>query len=281
MAPLTNTQLAAKIAELEKQVLEGRNKDLVTATEISEKNFLNLLAKSYDKNIRIIGLNYNIKESQSLDADAKRKWFCDILKRALVDTCVVKEEDVLDKAPDGKLLMRGIVSDIHPLAQRNGATIVIAFNEAWFANQIKETVRKSQGLKLKKGREEIRICAHLPPILEALHNEALRARRTMLETARTAGSPRKIHCNVKTDSPWIQLIEVVGGEKRPLPFLVEDGRLADPANAMAVLELSGQKFTPYKFLSEKAKKKIPKNILRAATPFSKNDDADATAMEDE
>ena len=91
------------------------------------------------------------------------------------------------------------------------------------------------------------------------------------------GKPRKIHCNVKTDHPWIQLIEVVDGNKLPLPFQVEDGRLADPANTAAILALSKQRFTPFRFLSPKQKEKIPQNLTRAATPLSKNDEE---AMED-
>ena len=277
--PLTNAQLDQKIKELEKQMADGRRADLISSTEISETNYLNLLAKSYERNIRVVGLHYNVKDSQSLDNEAQQAWFREILKRALIDTEILKEEDVFEKGPDGRLMMRGIVSNIHPLSPRNNATIVIAFTESWFAQRIKDTVkRNAKTLKLKKGREELRIQVHLPPILEALHNEALKARRVMLDAAKDAKKPRRIHCNVKTEHPWIQLIEVVDGNKLPLPFQVEDGRLADPANSTAILALSKQKFTPFRYLSEKQKKKIPQNVMRAATPLTRNDEEE---MDDE
>ena len=82
----------------------------------------------------------------------------------------------------------------------------------------------------------------------------------MLEGARKEGRPRKVHCNVRLSPPWIQLIEQSeGGVKAPIPFVVEDGRLADPAKTLAILSLKKGSFKPFKFLSEAEKKDEPWN----------------------
>ena len=122
--------------------------------------------------------------------------------------------------------------------------------------QIKETVRKDRGLSMGK----IRIHIHLPPIIDALHNAALKARRELLEKAKKEGKNRKLHCNVTLSPPWVQLVEMTeSGVKVPIPFVVEDGRLADPANTLATLSLrerGRENFKPFKFLSEEEKKMI-------------------------
>ena len=128
--------------------------------------------------------------------------------------------------------------------------------------QIRETVRKNQGLNMGK----IKILIHLPPILDSLHNAALLARREMLEEARRLGNPRKIHCNVTLSPPWIQLVEVMQqGGKEAIEFIVEDGCLQDPADALATLALNGQKFIPFKILTPEQKVVILKNVIRPAT----------------
>ena len=132
--------------------------------------------------------------------------------------------------------------------------------------QIKETVRKDRGLAMGK----IRIFIHLPPIIDALHNAALKARRELMEKAKKEGRIRKIHCNVSLSSPWVQLVEIMdSGAKVPIPYVVEDGRLADPADTMATLALRGrgkESFKPFKFLSEAEKKAIPRNIAVVPSP---------------
>ena len=59
-----------------------------------------------------------------------------------------------------------------------------------------------------------------------------------------------------------------GGGKEPIPFRVEDGRLANPADALATLALNGQKFVPFKLLSAVQKAVIPRNVIRDALPNS-------------
>ena len=90
----------------------------------------------------------------------------------------------------------------------------------------------------------------------------------MLEEARRLGNPRKIHCNVSLSPPWIQLVEVMQqGGKETIEFIVEDGRLQDPADALATLALNGQKFVPFKLLTPQQKAGVPKNVIRPATPL--------------
>lgn len=131
--------------------------------------------------------------------------------------------------------------------------------------QIKETVRKERGLALGK----VRIHIHLPPILDSLHNAALKARKEMLEKARAEGRGRRIHCNVTLTPPWIQLVEASDAAyKKPIPFTVEDGRLQNPANSLAIMALRGDgAFKPYKFLTDIERRDIAMNVI-VSPPFT-------------
>ena len=261
----TFSSLSARIDDLEKDIAKGRQDDLLQATKITETNRLNSLVKAYDKNVKITGLTYEIKDSKNLDKKAYEAWSIGILRKSLIDTKVIKEEDVIEKQDGEAKLMRGVISNLHPLGARNNAAIVIAFVEASFANQIKDTVRKNKGLHMGK----IKVQVHLPPIIDCLHNEALRARKEEIEKGKKNGIDRKIHCNVFLQSPWIQLIEVTGTDKKPLDFQVEDGRLVDPAATLASLALKGKKFTPLKFLSKNDRESVPTNLTRPASLFQK------------
>ena len=244
---------------------------MLKATIITQTNNLNYLAKSYDANIKIVGLQYNIRDAKTLDEKMRLEWRSSVLRRALINTKILKEDELFEKGADGKPVLRGVVSNAHPLGGKNNSAIVVAFNVATLAHKIKEAVRRGSGLEMMKEGKEIKINAHLPPILDALHNEALRARRAMIEKAKIDKKPRKIHCNIDLTDPWIHLIEVVDGVRQPLPFTIEDGRLLDPARSMAVIALNdikNKRFTPYRFLSKEEKDAIPTNILRAATPLS-------------
>ena len=258
MAGKEISQLSTRIDQLEQQVKDGRKEDLIEATTVTQTNLLNNLAKSYDKNIKIVGYKYEIKDSRTYDKKSYDAWCVRVLKATLVDTKIITEEDVFVTKNGEKSLIRGIVSNIHPLGSKNNSAIVVAFNEASFAHQIKDAVKQNRGLRMG----DIKIHVHLPPILDSLHNEALRSRAVLIEDSRKAGAPRKIHCPISLTAPWVTLVEIDsdGGKKR-IPFPVEDGRLQDPAKAMAIIALNKKKFRPYKFLSEDEKKDIPKNVL--------------------
>ena len=250
--------LASSISNLEVQVKANLQKEMLKTTTITQTNLLNQLVKSYDKNIKIVGMTYNAKDSKSFNKKAYETWSVKVIKGAFVDTKVLKEEEVFVKTDGVLSLIRGIISNIHPLSPRNNAAIVVAFNEASFSNQIKEMIRQNRGLSLGS----ICIHTHLPPIIESLHNAALKARSELLERARRVNVPRKIHCNLSLYPPWVHLVEVRdGGVKEAICFVVEDGRLADPANSMAILALRNAKFVPYKILSQGDKQGIPKNVL--------------------
>ena len=250
--------LSTRMDQLEQQVKDGRKEDLIEATTVTQTNLLNNLAKAYDKNIKIVGFKYEFKDSRTYNKKSYDAWCVRVLKATLVDTKIVNEEDVFVTENGQKFLIRGIISNVHPLGSKNNSAIVVAFNEASFAHQIKDAVRQNRNLRMG----DIKIHAHLPPILDALHNEALKSRAIQLEDARKAGAPKKIHCNISLTAPWVSLIEVDGsGGKKRIPFTVEDGRLVEPAKSMAILALLKKKFKPFKFLSEDEKKEIPQNVL--------------------
>ena len=160
--------------------------------------------------------------------------------------------------------------DAHPLGNRDGATIIIAFTESWLANDVKETVRKGGNhLALTKTKtrgkqpESIKINAHLPAILECRRNEALKARRALITASN--GNKRFI-CSDSLKCPWVSLYEIEGDTKKAIPFVVEDGRLADPARTLALYAIHGGDFKPFRILTPDEKKNIQVNVMTSVQP---------------
>ena len=245
--------------ELEKKVQDGK----IEVLTIEKRDWLDSQCKAYENNIKITGLIYDIKDYYKRNASSRREWRADIIQRAFVDTKVVAEDVLFAKNGNGKRELRRIVRDAHPLGNKNGATIVVAFTESWLANDIKETVRKGgahlEMTKTRRGRqtETIKLHSHIPVILECVRNEALRERRSRI----TSGSGKRYVVNESLKHPWITLYEIDGDSRRAIQFSVEDGRLADPARTLAIYSLQGGEFKPFRMLTEDEKKDIPQNIL--------------------
>ena len=264
--------------------IEALKTDMKTAMEemilhsvvVEKEDHLNSLVKSQECNIKVSGVHYRIKDFQRKNAKARNDWRADMIRRILVDTHVV-EEDVLFENRNGKKVLREVIRDMHPLSQKDknavvGPTIIIAFTQSMLANDIKETVRKDAGIQMtkqKRGREAevIRIGSHLPPILEALRNECLRERRSLI--AASGGTTRYV-CDESLRWPWISLVKVEGDKKTPISFKVEDPRLANPARALAVDHLQGiRKFTPYFVLNADQRKALgPPTMTLLSKPDS-------------
>ena len=125
---------------------------------------------------------------------------------------------------------------------------------------------------MKQDKDAIRIYAHLPLIIDALHNEALRSRRVMIDAS---GGKRRIHCNVMMVHPWVSLIEVINDEKKTISFKVEDGRLVNPARSLAILALNGiKRFTPFRFLTAEQRADIQTNVDTVAPPIQTQNEVD-------
>ena len=161
--------------------------------------------------------------------------------------------------------MKRVVRDVHPLGNRDNATIIVAFVESWVSNDIKEAVRKGgDHLKMtkqqrKRAPEVIKINPHYPVILECLRNEALRARRSLI----AAGNTNKRYiCNDSMKFPWVLLYEIENDNRKPIAFEVEDGRLVDPARTLAILSINKLgDFKPFRMLSADEKKEVPTGVM--------------------
>ena len=157
----------------------------------------------------------------------KREWRADQIRRAFIDTNILKEEDLFVQNKRGKKELKRILRDAHPLGKANNATVIFAFTESWLANEIKERVRKREGLELSRSRtrqsepEVIRVSSHLPPILECLRNEALKSRCVLMKAS---GGKRRIICNESFKAPWISLHEIDGDKKTPISFRSPPGQ---------------------------------------------------------
>jgi hypothetical protein len=249
------------IDTIRSEVEQGRQEDRMTVLKIEKEDLLNRDIKSYENNIKIIGMKFEIRDAQKRDDDGRTAWRKKILV-FLVTSKIVAASKVFHQfgANKGKEL-RGILRDAHPLRQHDNVAIVVAFTESWFANQIKNRI-KGKGLNLEAG---VRVHPHYPPIIDALKNEAMRERRRLLDVDGTG--TRKIICATPMKKPWVQLIEVVEGRRISLPFPVEDGRLADPAATLARLALEGKEYKLLKYVNVTERASIPKNLVIEATPM--------------
>ena len=241
--------------------------DIVT---IEKKAWLENQCKQFENNIKVSGLHYAASSYYGKNASARKEWRQDIVQRALVDTNIVAEDVVFAKNANGKKELRRIVRDAHPLGNRDGATIVIAFTESWLANNIKETVRKGgnhlnlatkKTTRGNKTPDSIKVNGHVPAILGALRDECLRARRALI----SAGGG-----NDSLKAPWVTLYKIEGDSKKAIPFVVEDGHLANPARTLALYAIHGGEFKPFRMLTTDEKKNIQTNIMTTVLPEQMN-----------
>ena len=85
----TNAELQARILSLETKVGDEVMKGVKKATLVTQTNLLNQQIKAYDRNVKIVGMSYDIKDSRSLNTDAYEAWSSHVIKTALVDTKVM------------------------------------------------------------------------------------------------------------------------------------------------------------------------------------------------
>ena len=266
MSDATAAVVAAATADIDKKIFDAK----IDVLAITKRDWLENQCKQYENNIKISGLQYNIGEYYRKTSSQRREWRADVIQRALVDTKVMAEDVLFAKSANGKKELRRIVRDVHPLGNKNNATIIVAFTESWVANDVKETVRKGQGLEMttrttrsNKNPETIKINSHVPDIIDCLRNEGLRVRRGLIAAS---GGKKRYTLNESMKYPWVTLFEIDGDSRKAIPFAVEDGRLADPARTLAVYSLKGGKFKPYRLLSaaEREAEGIPVNVMTTA-----------------
>ena len=261
-APSTVSDLEERVSELEKR--DVRNQLFVMMKE--KKDLLNAEMKSYSDNLLIKGLKFSIKAVQK-DEAAEEAFRMYVLK-VLVDQGLVPAKKLfVQKGDDKGSIIRGVLRHAHPLGSKDNCTVVVAFLESWFAASINNKL--VNGKKLIGG---VRICQHMPPILDALRNEALKARRSFLAADRN----RKIILKSTLKAPWIQLIESKDGGKTELSFEVEDSRLANPALTLAKLERDDKTFVQLPFLPREQRAAIPKTTVK---PGADEPDLNVSAMD--
>ena len=178
---------AAAHAALEKRVAtleEKQKKRNLFAIVRQKKDLLNAESKSYSDNFLVKGAKFDIKDAQG--DEEKEEKFREKIVRIFVDQGLVSAKKVFVAGPktDGRdRILRGVLRHCHPLGSKDNCSVVVAFLESWLVGQINKKL--TDGKRLKDG---IRITSHLPPILDALRNGALQARRKLI----TASPGRKI-----------------------------------------------------------------------------------------
>ena len=160
--PATLETLEQRVAQLERRdksrelyVLMKEKKDLLTAE-----------MKSYSDNIIIKGMKFSIKDVQK-DAAAEEK-FCENALQVFVDQGLIAAVKIFVLKGDQKgRILRGVICHAHPLGAKDNCSVVVAFLESWFVATILGKI--ANGKKLTNG---IRICQHMPPILDACNKIA-------------------------------------------------------------------------------------------------------------
>ena len=242
------SDLEERVANLERR--EKQNQLYVMMKE--KKDLLNSEMKSYSDNILIKGMKFSVKNVQK-DEASEEAFRVEALK-VLVDQGLVPAKKLFVQSGSEKgTIIRGVLRHAHPLGSKDNCTVVVAFLESWFASSINAKI--ANGKKLSGG---YCITQHMPPIIDALRNEALKSRRALL----AADKNRKIILKTTLKAPWIQLIEVKDGRKTELSFEVEDSRLANPALTLAKLETQEKAFVQLAFLPRSEKGAINKATVK-------------------
>jgi hypothetical protein len=202
---------------------------------------LNDKMKSFD-NIKVTRLKHNPKAYYDKDDTMHHSWMKTMLQQILVAPGIVDLNLLFDVAPapavkgtrakgapsvsnegDTKL-KRGLIRAMHPLGRKPNCAIIIAFVETTIKHHVLTMVTNSRENPLELG--SIKIEPHLPAILAALRHEAVRERRHLVEQNRDHAIEFVAATQLK--SPWVRLLKVEGITKTPLPFQLEDYRLAKP-----------------------------------------------------
>ena len=223
--------------------------------------------KSYSDNFLLKGVVYLIKDAQGSEEIEEK--FREKILRIFVDQGLLQARRlfVCGNGPEKGRILRGVVRHIHPLTAKDNASVVVAFLESWLAGMINQKL--NGGKRLKDG---IHVIPHVPPIIDALRNNALKYR---VDVKRTDPN-RRIIMSKTLKSPWIQLLEVKNGKKTAIDFPVDDKRLVKPAVTLAKLELKGRdSFTPKALLQPDEKEQCGEGVVKAkALKRRRGDDDD-------
>jgi hypothetical protein len=143
----TTRKETVDIDTIRSEVEQGRREDRIIILKIEKEDMLNRDIKSYENNVKIIGMKFDIKDVQRKDDEGRTAWRKKILD-FFVNSKIVTAAKVFQQsgANKGKEL-RGILRDGHPLRRQDNAAVVVAFTESWFANQIKMRIKVGVGLK--------------------------------------------------------------------------------------------------------------------------------------
>ena len=246
-------EMKSEIKELKKELKKERIKDFGKVFD----QFLNRDMKSYEDNFRLVGLKYDIRDAQK-DGDEFKDAFMNKVLNIFVNAKVLRAVDLFHQEGTEKGKLRaGVLRNLHPLSQRNNATIVVAFVQSWMTARIRQRLQGTSGTI-----NGIKIFPHYPPIIEALKNEAMKERRRLLNED---GGNQRVVVSVQFRKPWVVLIGMSGPkrEKTALPFPVDDHRLVDPGQSLAELALADEEFVPLAFLNDEDKALIEGGIYPA------------------
>ena len=234
--------LRRELKSLKKEVRENRISDM-------GKNFDQLLnrdMKSYEDNFRITGFKYDIRDAQKEEEEYKDAFINRILNIFVNAKAISADKFFFQEGKEKGRLRPGVLRNLHPLSQKSNSAIVVAFVQSWMTARIRQQLQGGNGT-LADG---VKICAHYPPIIEALKNEAMKERKRLLDIDRVN---QRVVVNVVFKKPWVILLKMTGRDKKQretLSFPLEDGRLSDPGRCLAELALAGKEFVPKHFIKD-------------------------------
>ena len=202
------------------------------------------------------GVRYDPKKVREDEDEQKR--FHERIMRRFVDYGLLDAKSVFAAGVDGAI-RPGVLLHARPVNSQKNATVVVTLDSS-LANRINANPAFSRNRKWFNGRKQLCISRKVPPVILALQNAALAARRDMIKV----DPKRRIIMTKSTREPWVQLMEITGKKKVILDFPVVDDRLVDPALTLAKLEMEGKHtFVPLSGLSKEKRADIRPGVVKA------------------
>ena len=163
---------------------------------------------------RIIGYRWSLAELGRPGSAARRRFVSNLIRKAFINLGLIDEE-IADSTP---------IDDLRPLGWKDGNPLVIKFGDQTVFHGIKERLPKVKHttpstLKIRENR---------PIILENMHNDLLRFRRSLLND----NNARTIYVEEKNYPPYLSLTKKVITNGAPSRSSIDvewsDARFLDP-----------------------------------------------------
>ena len=202
---VTEARLTAALSEVRQQILDSTNNLVTQCRENANRlhNHQDIIKNLYfkiekEKFIReyeamkgefcIIGYSWKLPDLGRPGTAARRRFLSNLIRIVFVNQELIDQE-IADVTP---------VADLRPIGWLDNNPLIIKFSDLMVANGIKEQLHK-----IGNSPSAIKVRVMRPVILDALYNDLLRIRRSLLDV----NGNRSIYIEEKNHSPFLYLME--------------------------------------------------------------------------